>query len=488
VVGGGIVGLATARRAILRAHPAAVRCGGAREGRTAGRIATRAARNSGVIHGRRVLPARAPKRPGCAPPAALSMVQYCEEQGSGTRSPARWFVASDETRPGSASRSSSAGARPTGVGTELIGPERLPRARNRTFAGRRPRSTSATTGIVDYAERLPIAGPRDRGWPAPRIAPRDRGAERPARSSAGIVLEDLRRTDRRSTGRHPAPASMAVRGVARARERRRPRSTASASSRFRGEYRELVPSRSDLVRHARLPGSRTRPIRSSASTSHAGSTATVHVGPNAVLAFAPRGVPVAQGRPAGHLGATFRFRGFLAASPGNNWRFGLPRDGALAEAGARFAPPPRKRLRPRRSTGGTSHRPPAGGAGPGHRPATASSLDDFVIRSAGRAVHVFETRRRPAATASLEIGATIAPATRSRRLIVRRRAPSSRRASTASDRSQAAAVRRRASSATTGSLGPSGPSHAREAGTDAVGHARSETGISAPTLERRSGG
>ena len=87
----------------------------------------------------------------------------------------------------------------------------------------------------------------------------------------------------------------------------------------------------------------------------------------------------------------------------HNWRFGID-EMARSLSRRRFAAAVR-RLCPRSSAPISCRRRPA--CARRRSAPTASSLDDFVIRTAGRAVHVLNAPS-PAATASLEIGATIA--------------------------------------------------------------------------------
>jgi L-2-hydroxyglutarate oxidase len=125
------------------------------------------------------------------------------------------------------------------------------------------------------------------------------------------------------------------------------------------------------------------------------------VGPNAVLAFAREGYAWRR-VDLRHLGATFRFGGFWRFAR-VNWRFGLQEMARslsrrrFAAAARRLVPEVRRRDLLPAPAGVRAQAVGRDGA----------LLDDFVIRTVGRAVHVLNAPS-PAATASLEIGASIA--------------------------------------------------------------------------------
>ena len=103
-----------------------------------------------------------------------------------------------------------------------------------------------------------------------------------------------------------------------------------------------------------------------------------------------------------HLRQTFAFRGFRRFAS-RNWRFGLD-EMTRSLSKRRFAAAV-QRLVPEIARADLSAAPS------GVRAQAIGSdgelVDDFAIRSVGRAVHVLNAPS-PAATASLEIGATIA--------------------------------------------------------------------------------
>jgi L-2-hydroxyglutarate oxidase len=169
---------------------------------------------------------------------------------------------------------------------------------------------------------------------------------------------------------------------------------------FRGEYRELVPARSHLVRGLVYPVPDPQfPLLGVHLTR--GIDGHVHVGPNAVLAFAREGYEWRR-VDARHLRETLRFSGFRRFAA-RHWRFGLA-EMARSLSRRRFTAAVR-RLLPEIERDDLVPTPSgvrAQAIGPG-----GELVDDFAIHMVGRAVHVLNAPS-PAATASLEIGAVIA--------------------------------------------------------------------------------
>ena len=169
---------------------------------------------------------------------------------------------------------------------------------------------------------------------------------------------------------------------------------------FRGEYRELVPSRAHLVRGLVYPVPDPEfPFLGVHLTR--GIDNHVHVGPNAVLAFAREGYEWRR-VDVRHLRQTFAFSGFRRFAL-RHWRFGV--DEMTRSLSKRRFTAVARRLLPE------NHREDLAPAPAGVRAqaigADGELIDDFAIHTAGRAVHVLNAPS-PAATASLEIGATIA--------------------------------------------------------------------------------
>jgi L-2-hydroxyglutarate oxidase len=169
---------------------------------------------------------------------------------------------------------------------------------------------------------------------------------------------------------------------------------------FRGEYRQLIPARADLVRALVYPvADPAYPFLGVHLTR--GVDGVVHAGPNAVLALAREGYtwrPIDRR----HMAATFRFRGFRQFA-WRHWRFGL--DEMTRSLSRRRFTAAVRRLVPELSS--EDLEPAPSGVRAQAIGSDGELLDDFVIREVGRAVHVLNAPS-PAATASLEIGAEIA--------------------------------------------------------------------------------
>jgi L-2-hydroxyglutarate oxidase len=169
---------------------------------------------------------------------------------------------------------------------------------------------------------------------------------------------------------------------------------------FRGEYRELVPQRSDLVRALVYPvADPAYPFLGVHLTR--GIDGHVHVGPNAVLAFAREGYTWRRIN-ARQLSATITFPGFRRFAR-NHWKFGL--DEMARSVSKRRFTAAAQRLVPELTADDLVVAPAGVRAQAIGR--DGELLDDFVIRNVGRAVHVLNAPS-PAATASLEIGTEIA--------------------------------------------------------------------------------
>ncbi|HVJ96527.1 MAG TPA: L-2-hydroxyglutarate oxidase, partial [Acidimicrobiia bacterium] len=169
---------------------------------------------------------------------------------------------------------------------------------------------------------------------------------------------------------------------------------------FRGEYREFIAPRAHLVRGLVYPVPDPQyPFLGVHLTR--GIDGHVHAGPNAVLAFAREGY---EWRivDAHHLRQTFSYPGFRRFAR-KNWRFGL---GEMARsASARRFTKAVRRLVPEVERADLEIAP-AGVRAQAIKP-DGNLVEDFAIHHVGRALHVLNAPS-PAATASLEIGATIA--------------------------------------------------------------------------------
>jgi L-2-hydroxyglutarate oxidase len=169
---------------------------------------------------------------------------------------------------------------------------------------------------------------------------------------------------------------------------------------FRGEYRSVVASRSHLVRGLVYPVPDPKfPFLGVHLTR--GIDDHVHVGPNAVLAFAREGYTW-RSLDAHHLRSTFAFPGFRRFAR-RNWRFGAE-EMARSMSRRRFTAAVR-RLLPEIERADLAPAPAGVRAQAIRR--NGELVEDFAIHTTGRAVHVLNAPS-PAATASLEIGAVIA--------------------------------------------------------------------------------
>jgi L-2-hydroxyglutarate oxidase len=169
---------------------------------------------------------------------------------------------------------------------------------------------------------------------------------------------------------------------------------------FRGEYKALTPAREHLIKGLVYPvPDPLFPFLGVHLTR--GIDQHVHVGPNAVLAFAREGYRwrVIDGR---HLRQTFAFPGFRKFAV-RHWRFGMD-EMTRSLSRRRFAASV-KRLLPEIERSDLV--PTQSGVRAQAVGTDGELIDDFAIRKVGHAVHVLNAPS-PAATASLEIGKSIA--------------------------------------------------------------------------------
>jgi L-2-hydroxyglutarate oxidase len=387
VVGAGIVGLATAR-AVLDAYPDRTVVVLEKELSVG---AHQSGRNSGVIHAGVYYPPGSDKARFCTA-GRISMVQYCKDHGVDHEVCGKVVVAVDEedrVRLKELRHRCDA----NGVRVEEIGPERL-RELEPHVSGVAALHV-LDTGIVDYAEvcRALEADIGERGATIRFGAAVRSGAE----SSSGITIEttvgpvEAQRVVT-CAGLHADEVACAISGDAGADGLR--------VIAFRGEYKELTPRRAHLVKGLVYPVPDPQfPFLGVHLTR--GIDEHVHVGPNAVLAFAREGYEwrAIDGR---HLRQTFAFPGFRRFAR-RHWRFGVD-EMARSLSARRFSASVR-RLVPE------IERQDLVAAPSGVRAqaigADGELIDDFAIRRVGRAVHVLNAPS-PAATASLEIGKSIA--------------------------------------------------------------------------------
>lgn len=387
VVGGGIVGLATAR-AVLRAHPQRSVVVVEKEASVG---THQSGRNSGVIHAGVYYAPGSDKARFCGAGRA-SMVEYCREHGIEHAICGKVVVAEDDddrSRLAELERRCVA----NGVRTEMIGPERLREIE--------PHVTGLAalhvldTGIVDYARVChALAAEIEAAGALIRL---ECAVLSGSETAAGLVVETTGgpiEAQRVVTcaGLHADEVAQAVSGPEGAGDLR--------VIAFRGEYRELVPTRAHLVRTLIYPVPDPQfPFLGVHLTR--GIDGHVHVGPNAVLALAREGYEWRR-VDVRHLRRTVAFSGFRRFAR-TNWRFGLD-EMARSLSLRRFAAAAR-RLVPEIERHDLA--PAPSGVRAQAIGADGELLDDFAFRSVGRALHVLNAPS-PAATASLEIGAAIA--------------------------------------------------------------------------------
>ena len=387
VVGAGIVGLATAR-AVVRAHPDRSVVVLEKEPAVA---AHQSGRNSGVIHAGVYYQPGSEKARLCRA-GRTSMVEYCRAHGIDHEVCGKLVVALDD---GERHRLNELERRCLANGVRAV-----------TISSEQVRETEPhvagiaalhvlDTGIVDYAQvcRVLASEIEEAGATIRLRCAVTSGVD----TSSGLIVETT--SGPIEAKRVVTCAGLHADEVARALSG----SNGAAGMRviaFRGEYRELAPARSHLVRGLVYPVPDPRfPFLGVHLTR--GIDGAVHVGPNAVLAFAREGY---QWRrvDARHLVDTFRFPGFRRFAA-RNWRFGVD-EMARSLSRRRFTAAVR-RLLPEIERGDLVAAP--SGVRAQAIASTGELVDDFAIHSVGRAVHVLNAPS-PAATASLEIGATIA--------------------------------------------------------------------------------
>ena len=315
VVGGGIVGLATAR-AVLRSSPGRSVVVVEKETSVG---AHQSGRNSGVIHAGVYYQPGSYKAELCKA-GRTSMVEYCREHGIAHEVCGKVVVAIDERdRRELAELERRCGL--NGVRTEMLGPEQLHELEPHV-AG-----TAALhvldTGIVDYGDVCrALASEIEQAGATIRLGCTvASGSE----TASGLVVETSAgpiEAQRVVTcaGLHADEVAAAVSG---------PEGTGGMRViAFRGEYRSLVPARAHLVRGLVYPVPDPRfPFLGVHLTR--GIDHHVHIGPNAVLAFAREGYDW-RSLDAHHLRETFKLPG-VSAVRAKELALRPRRDGALAQ-------------------------------------------------------------------------------------------------------------------------------------------------------------
>lgn len=383
VIGGGIVGLATAQCFAERFPERRVVVLEKEDG--VGRH--QSGHNSGVLHSGIYYRPGSLKASSCRRGKRM-MEKFCAQEGIPFETCGKVVVAVDESElPRLATLEER--ARANGVACEAIGPERL-REIEPEAAGVRALHVPET-GIVDYSAvcaRL-----------AQRIV--ERGGEVVTGARAlDVAARSGEVTVRTTAGDFTGAALVNCAGLHA--DRVLARTGLARPARivpFRGEYYELAPERRGLVRNLIYPvPDPSFPFLGVHFTRRIGGG--IECGPNAVLAFAREGYTKACVNPV-DLWDTLSYRGFwrLAA---RHWRTGTAEmwrslsRAAFARALRRLVPA----LRPEDLSPA-----PAGVRAQALGP-DGELVDDFLLRVDGRAVHVCNAPS-PAATSSLSIGEAI---------------------------------------------------------------------------------
>jgi len=385
VIGGGIVGLATAL-ALTREFPRLRLAILEKEGRVA---THQTGHNSGVIHSGIYYKPGSHKARLCVEGARL-MVEFCEAHGIRYERCGKVILATSEAELPRLQVLYERGIANGVAGLALIERDRLQAIEPHAAAIRAIRSP--TTAIVDFTE---VAS-------AMEAALRAKGVEvligrritRVIRGADGLTL---------CSPNHEARARKVINCAGLYSDvvaRLMGAPTTVQIIPFRGEYHLIRPERRDLVRGLIYPVPDPEfPFLG------VHFTRTVHgeveAGPNAVLAFAREGYTFGRVRP-GELAATLRYRGFWAMVS-RYWRTGTYEiyrsvsKAAFVRALQRLVPDIRA---DDVSPGGAGVRAQA--VAP-----DGSLVDDFSIVTGPDAIHVLNAPS-PAATASLAIGRHIA--------------------------------------------------------------------------------
>jgi L-2-hydroxyglutarate oxidase len=347
-------------------------------------------RNSGVIHAGVYYSAGSHKARLCTAGRA-SMVAFCRDQGIPHHVCGKVVVAVDETERDRLSDLQSR-CRANGVRVEAIDREELHKLE--PYVAGVAGLHVPDTGVLNYAD-VCEAYARDIRQAGGTIRLETtvlRGTER----AEGLVLETTR--DPIAAQRVVACCGLHADEVARCISG----PGADGGLRiipFRGEYYELAPARSHLVRALIYPVPDPQFPFLGVHLSR-GIDDKVHLGPNAVLALAREGYSWRHIDMTDLLG-TVRWPGFRLLAR-KHWRYAL---GEMTRSlSRRRFTRALQRLVPEITE--TDLEPAPAGVRAQAVGADGSLVDDFAFRQLGRAFHVLNAPS-PAATASLEIGAMI---------------------------------------------------------------------------------
>jgi L-2-hydroxyglutarate oxidase LhgO len=392
IIGGGILGLATALK-ILQAHPATSLLIVEKEPRLA---MHQTGHNSGVIHSGLYYKPGSLKAQSCVA-GRKELMAFCDKNAVPYEICGKVVVATtDEELPRLAElhrRGIANGLQ----GIEIIGPERLKEIEPHTTGIKA--LYVPETGIIDYTKVAAAyaaqirAGGGEIRTGCKVIGIVERGGEIALQTSAGeyrarhlinccgLQSDLVARMTAKSGGTTPEEHRIVP---------------------FRGEYYKLAPARHHLVRNLIYPvPDPTFPFLGVHFTRMIKGDGGIEAGPNAVLAYAREGYRHSVVN-AGDLWNTVTFKGFWAMT-GKYWRTGFGElyrslnKAAFVRALQKLLPEiTEKDLVP----GGSGVRAQAVSS-------NGALVDDFVIKRSRNAIHVLNAPS-PGATASLAIGQSIA--------------------------------------------------------------------------------
>ncbi len=387
VIGGGIVGLATAMQ-IAEKYPGVKLLLLEKENQLARH---QTGHNSGVIHSGIYYKPGSVKAQTCVT-GRKALIGFCDREGIAYELCGKVIVATSEEELPRLEELYRRGVANNVQGLEMIGPERLKEIEPRANGIKALRAPS--TGIIDFTKVAQAYATRIRKMGGEILTSQQVRNIVPA--DGGLLIESSS-AEFRSKFLINCAGLFSDR-VARMMSRSRPETDLRIIP-FRGEYYMIVPERRHLVRGLIYPVPDPRfPFLG------VHFTRTIHgdveAGPNAVLALAREGYRKTDVN-FSHAWQILSYKGFWSMA-GKYWKMGMEEmyrsisKPAFVKALQRLLPDIRSEdLVP----GGAGVRAQAVSA-------TGALIDDFVIEQTGNAIHVLNAPS-PGATASLAIGKKI---------------------------------------------------------------------------------
>jgi len=389
IIGGGIVGLATALK-IGDAHPRLKLLVLEKESELAQH---QTGHNSGVIHSGLYYRPGSDKARSCVA-GRKALMEFCDQNGVPYEICGKVVVATTAEELARLEELQRRGAANGLQGLEIIGPERL-REIEPHAAGVKALYVPET-GIIDYKKVAAAYAEKVRA---------NGGDIRASHRVLGVLERDGELVAQTSMGDYRTKHLINCCGLQSDLVAKMMRAGAAGGEEhriipFRGEYYKLAPGRNHLVRNLIYPvPDPAFPFLGVHFTRMA--SGGIEAGPNAVLAYAREGYRHTD-ISLGDLWQTVSFKGFWAMA-GKYWRTGFGElHRSLSKAAFVTA---LQRLLPEISESDLI----AGGSGVRAQAVSASGalVDDFVIQQNRRSIHVLNAPS-PGATASLAIGQGIA--------------------------------------------------------------------------------